>query len=159
MDVVAVAAVGENLAIGLDGELPWEHIPEDKRQYRQCVEGHPVILGRRTFESMRDALPGRRQIVVSQSRDAYPEPSVHVVDGVDAALELAEAQDSHTVYVLGGAAIYALFFPVFDRMVLSRIPGTYEADVYFPAWDAETWSVVSTTEYDAFTLEIWERTD
>lgn len=97
--------------------------------------------------------------MVSRSVDAYPEPSAHVVDGVDATLELAETRDAHTVYVIGGAASYALFFSVLDRMVLSRIPGTYEADVYFPAWDSETWSSVSTTEYDAFILEIWERID
>ena len=89
MQLVSVAALAENRVIGNDGGVPWPDLPEDVRQYRARVAGSPVILGRRTFESMRGDLPGRRQIVVSRSVDAVDEPTAVVADGVDAAIELA----------------------------------------------------------------------
>jgi dihydrofolate reductase len=158
MELVAVAAVAENGVVGADGELPWEHVEADVRQYRERVAGHPVVLGRRTFESMRDDLPGRAQVVVSRSDPSYPEASAHVVDGVEAALAVLEALDGETAYVLGGGAIYELFLPVCDRLVLSRIPGEYEGDARFPAFD-DAWTLVEESPMPGFTLEEWTRTD
>jgi len=89
VQLVSVAALAENRVIGNDGGVPWPDLPEDVRQYRARVAGSPVVLGRRTFESMRGNLPGRRQIVVSRSVDAVDEPTAVVADGVDAAIELA----------------------------------------------------------------------
>ena len=89
MQLVSVAALAENRVIGNDGGVPWPDLPEDVRQYRARVAGSPVVLGRRTFESMRGNLPGRRQIVVSRSVDAVAEPTAVVADGVDAAIELS----------------------------------------------------------------------
>ncbi|MFC7188024.1 dihydrofolate reductase [Halorubrum yunnanense] len=89
MQLVSVAALAENRVIGNDGGVPWPDLPEDVRQYRERVAGSPVVLGRRTFDSMPDDLPGRRQIVVSRSVDSVDEPTAVVADGVDAAVELA----------------------------------------------------------------------
>lgn len=89
MQLVSVAALAENRVIGNDGGVPWPALPEDVRQYRERVAGSPVILGRRTFESMRGDLPGRRQIVVSRSLDAIDAPTAVVADGADAAIDLA----------------------------------------------------------------------
>jgi dihydrofolate reductase len=89
VQLVSVAALAEDRVIGNDGGVPWPHLPEDVRQYRARVAGSPVILGRRTFESMRGNLPGRRQIVVSRSVDAVDEPTAVVADGVDAAIAIA----------------------------------------------------------------------
>jgi dihydrofolate reductase len=158
MELVAVAAVAENGVIGRDGELPWEHVEADVRQYRERVAGHPVVLGRRTFESMRDDLPGRVQVVVSRSDPTYPEASARVVDGVDAALDALAALGDETAYVLGGGGIYELFLSECDRLVLSRIPGEYEGDAWFPDLD-ESWSLVAETPMAGFTLEEWTRTD
>ncbi|MDZ5812546.1 dihydrofolate reductase [Halorubrum sp. AD140] len=162
MQLVSVAAVAENRAIGSDGEVPWPHIEADVRQYRERVAGSPVILGRRTFDSMRDDLPGARQIVVSRSADAVDVPTAVVADGVDSALdraaELVGDDDSDDpVYVLGGGAIYELFQPRLDRMVLSHVDGAYEGDTFYPAWDADEWTVAEETAYDRFTLREWVR--
>lgn len=157
MELVAVAAIADNLAIGLHGELPWKSIPEDKRQYRGRIADAPVILGRRTFESMRDDLPGRMQIVLSNESPTYNEASVRVVEDVESAIEVAERTGADVAYVIGGASIYELFLPHIDRMVLSRVPGEYEADTFFPAWDEADWRLVSTEEHDRFTIEHWER--
>lgn len=157
MKLITVAAVAENGVIGRDGELPWPSIPADKRQYRNRIADWPVILGRPTFESMRDDLPGRAQIVLSRSASDYDIESAHVASGVDEAVEIAESLGSEGAYVIGGATIYELFQPVVDRMVLSRVPGEYEGDAYFPDWDADDWTLVERTEYEDFTLEEWER--
>jgi len=164
VQLVSVAALAENRAIGRDGEVPWPHIETDVRQYRERVAGSPVILGRRTFDSMRDDLPGSRQIVVSRSVDAVDVPTAVVADGVGSAIRRAEEiadRDGNSggdpVYVLGGGTIYELFQPHLDRMVLSHVIGSYEGDTFYPAWDSEEWGVADETEFDRFTLREWVR--
>ena len=157
MELITVAAVAANGVIGKDGELPWPSIPADRRQYRTRVAEWPVILGRRTFESMREDLPGTAQVVLSRSDPEYDLESVHPASGVDEAVDVAASLDADRAYVLGGAAIYELFQPVVDRMLLSRIPEAYDGDAYFPEWDGENWTLADSTEYDRFTLEEWAR--
>lgn len=158
MELVSVAALSENGVIGRDGELPWPSVPADKRQYRARIATDPVIFGRITFESMRENLPGSAQIVMSRSmdNDAVSLEDAYIVSSVEAAIETA-AERSETAYVIGGGAVYELFQPHVDRMVLSRIPGTYEGDTYFPSWDDAEWTLVSETPDDGFTLETWVR--
>ncbi len=157
MELVSVAALADNRVIGDDGELPWPSIPADKEQYRDRIADDPVILGRVTFESMRDDLPGSAQIVLSRSERAFEEATAHHASGVDDAIAIAEDLDASQAYIIGGAGIYGLFQPHVDRMVLSRVPGEYEGDAYYPEWDDEQWTRESTTEYDRFRLEEWVR--
>jgi dihydrofolate reductase len=157
MEIVSVAAVSENGVIGREGELPWPSIPADKQQYRARTADHPVVLGRKTFDSMRDDLPGSAQIVVSRTEQTFDVPTAHYVGGVDEAVAAAEELGADTLYVLGGGAIYELFQPHVDRMVLSRVHGQYEGDSHYPDWDGDEWDLVSTEEYDRFTLEEWVR--
>jgi dihydrofolate reductase len=157
MELVSVAAVAENGVIGRDGEIPWPSIPEDRRQYRARIADAPVILGRVTFDSMRDDLPGTAQIVLSQSESEYDIESAYHASGVDDAVAVAESLGADRAYVIGGGAIYDLFQPAIDRMVLSRIPGEYDGDAYFPEWDPDEWNLVDRVEYDDFTLEEWVR--
>ncbi|UWG47860.1 Dihydrofolate reductase [Halanaeroarchaeum sp. HSR-CO] len=157
MELIAVAAVAANGVIGKDGEIPWESIPEDKRQYRGRIEDWPVILGRRTFDSMREDLPGSVQIVLSRSESNFDVESARHAPGVEEAIALLDRLDTDRAYVIGGGGIYALFQPVVDRMVLSRIPGEYEGDAYFPEWDGADWELVERTTYDDFVLEEWYR--
>jgi dihydrofolate reductase len=157
MELVSVAAVADNLVIGADGDLPWESIPEDREQYRSRIADDPVILGRRTFESMRDDPPGRVQIVLSRSERDYDEETAYHAEGVDEALDLAEQLGDDVAYVIGGAAVYELFLPHYDRMVLSRVPSEYEGDSFYPEWDKSEWELVEETPYDRFTLQVWER--
>lgn len=159
MELASVAAVAENGAIGRDGELPWEHIEADVEQYRARVAGHPVVLGRRTFESMLDDLPGAAQVVLSRSEREFDVPTAHHAAAVEEAVAVLEDLDADVGYVLGGAAIYHLFQPHLDRMYLSRVPGSYEADSFYPAFDESEWRLVSETEYEGFTLEEWVRRD
>ena len=161
MRLVSVAALAENRVIGNEGEVPWPHIEADVRQYRERVAGSPVILGRRTFDSMRDDLPGSRQIVVSRSVDAVDVPTARVANGDEAAIELAREAATErgvdTVYVLGGGGIYDLFQPHLDGMILSHVDGVYDGDTYYPEWDPAEWEVAAETAYDRFTLREWVR--
>jgi dihydrofolate reductase len=156
MELVAVAAVAENGVIGADGDIPWESIPADKTQYRERIAGHPVILGRRTFE-MYEELPGSAQVVLSRSDREYSAASARPASGGDAAIAVAESLGADRAYVIGGAGIYDLFQPVVDRMVLSRVPGEYDGDAYFPEWDPKQWRLVDSTDHERFTLEAWVR--
>jgi dihydrofolate reductase len=157
MELVTVAAVAENGVIGRNGELPWPNIPADRRQYRDRIADRPVILGRRTFDSMRDDRPGTAQIVLSRSAAEYDVDSAHHAGGIDDAIATVESLGSDRASVIGGAGIYDLFQPVVDRMVLSRIPGAYDGDAYFPEWNGSEWTVVDRTSYDGVTLEEWVR--
>ncbi|MDR5671745.1 Dihydrofolate reductase [Halalkaliarchaeum sp. AArc-CO] len=157
MELVTVAAVAENGVIGNDGELPWPSVPADKRQYRDRIADATVILGRVTFESMVDDLPGTAQVVLSRSQREFDVETAHHASDVDDAIAVAESLGGDRAYVIGGAVIYDLFQPVVDRMVLSRIPGEYDGDAYFPEWDADEWELVDRVEYDDFTLEEWVR--
>lgn len=157
IELISVAAVAEDGAIGLDGELPWPSIPADKRQYRARVADSPVVLGRRTFESMLDDLPGSAQIVLSRTERDHEIETAHHAGSVEEAVEVANSLGPDAVYVLGGGGIYELFQPHLDRMVLSRVSGEYDADSYYPEFDADEWELERETEYDGFTLEEWRR--
>lgn len=159
MDLVSVAALTEDRVIGKGSELPWPSIPEDKRQYRNRIADSPVILGRLTFESMLEDLPGRVQLVMSRSEREHDVDTAIHVESVEEALAQAEELDAEAAYVIGGGAIYELFQPSLDRMVLSRVHGEYEGDTYYPEWDEREWELVEETPYDRFTLEEWERRD
>jgi len=157
MELVSVAAVAENGVIGRNGELPWDSIPADRTQYRERVDDSPVVLGRKTFESMREDLPGSHQVVLSRSERDYDVDTAHHAGSVEAAIDVAESLGAETLYVLGGAAIYELFQPHLDRMILSRVPGEYAGEHRYPEWEADEWECVSTSAEPGFTLEEWVR--
>jgi len=156
MELVSVAALSDNRAIGRGDDIPWESIPEDKQQYRGRIANDPVVLGRRTFEMFGD-LPGRVQIVMSHSEREYDAGTAVHAGSVEEAVDIAAEYGTDRAYVIGGAAIYELFQPHLDRMVLSRVPGEYEGDAFYPEWDESEWSLVEETEYDRFTLQEWVR--
>lgn len=157
MELVSVAALAENRVIGDNGEVPWD-IPADREQYRLRIADAPVILGRVTFELMRDDLPGLIQVVMSRSDHEYDTPTAFHASSVSEAVDIAKDHDSDSAYVIGGAGIFRLFQPHLDRMILSRIPGNYKGDAYYPEWERDNWSLVKTTDYEEFSLEEWVRT-
>lgn len=144
LTVALVAAVAENRVIGADGEMPW-HYPADLRHFKQTTTGHPVVMGRRTYESIAarlgGPLPGRTNVVLSSRERDYDE-AVRVVHSVAAALSAARdalATLPGTVYVIGGASVYEQFLPLADRLIITEIPEAPEGDTHFPAWDPDRW--------------------
>lgn len=158
MELVAVVAISDNNVIGNQGELPWPSVPSDKQQYRELVADETVILGRRTFESMRDDLPGKRQLVLSRQDElTYPELSATVVHSTDSARSYLESIPESRAFVLGGGAIYQAFFEDLDILHVSRIPGRYSGTVTFPAIDPDDWRRTESRDMGTFVLERWER--
>jgi len=134
-----VAAIARNRVIGIGGRLPW-HLPEDLRRFKRLTLGAPVIMGRRTHESIGRPLPGRRNIVVTRQAAARW-AGCTVVPSLPAALALAA--DASEAFVIGGAELYAEALPHASRLYLTLIDATYDGDTWFPAFEAVAWREVS----------------
>lgn len=129
--VFLIAAVARNRVIGAQGGMPW-HLPGDLRHFKSTTLGHPVIMGRRTWDSLGKPLPGRENIVVTRRRDAQF-PGARIAGSLQEALALSAGHDK--AFVIGGAEIYALALPLADGLVLTEIDRDYDGDTLFPEWD------------------------
>ncbi len=141
MRIHLIVAVAKNGVIGCDGELPWR-LPADLAYFKRMTSGHCVIMGRKTYQSIGRPLPKRTNIVVSRDPD-FEATGCQVVTGVASALRLAESLEEQDVFVIGGAAIYALALPHADSVHLTRVEAEVKGDVYFPELDEGEWEVVS----------------
>jgi dihydrofolate reductase len=131
-----IAAVARQRVIGRGNSLPW-HLPEDLRHFRAVTTGHPVIMGRRTWESLPARfrpLPGRRNIVVTR-QPAWRAEGAEVVASPDAALALLGSVPQ--AFVIGGAELYAAMLPLADELLLTEIDRDFDGDAFFPPWDHE----------------------
>lgn len=139
MRISLVVAASANNVIGRDGELPWR-ISEDLRHFKRVTMGHPIIMGRRTFESIGRALPGRTNIVLTTRSDYAAEGCV-VVNSPAAALHAAGSAEE--VMVIGGGEIYELFMPMAMRIHLTRVEAEIDGDAFFPSLLPEEWRLAS----------------
>jgi dihydrofolate reductase len=139
--VVAVAANG---VIGRGGQLPWR-LPDDLKHFKAVTMGRPVIMGRRTFESIGRALPGRRNIVVSETLKGPPAEGVEVVRSVD---EAERAVGEGRAFVIGGGVLYAAAMARADVMHVTEIDEAVEGDAFFPAWDRSRWRLVDEVRHE-----------
>jgi dihydrofolate reductase len=137
--LAVVVATDERGGIGLDGRLPW-HLPDDLRRFKTLTLGKPVIMGRRTYDSIGRPLPGRHNIVVSR-QPGLTITGCTVVDSLEAAL--AAAGEAEEACVIGGADIYRLALPLAEVVHLTRVHATVGADTFFPALDAAAWEEVA----------------
>lgn len=142
--LTAVVAVAENNVIGRDGGLPW-HLPDDLKHFKAMTLGRPVLMGRRTFESIGKALPGRRNIVLT--RHPLDIAGIETVDSLDAALRLVA--DAPEVAVIGGARLWRDTLPQIDRIHLTRVHAAVEGDTWFPELDAKQWRETGRTTQPA----------
>ena len=143
-EIVLVVARAANGVIGRDGTLPW-HIPADLKHFKAVTLGSPMIMGRKTFESLPGLLPGRRHIVLTRDR-AWTAAGTEVVHEVEEALALAEAE---RVSVIGGAEIFRLFEPLGTAVELTEVHGDIEGDTYLPPFDPSAWGEVSREDHPA----------
>jgi dihydrofolate reductase len=161
MRVVLVAAVAANGVIGADGETPW-HLPEDLAHFRRTTVGHPVVLGRRTYESVRrqldGPLPDRTNVVLTSRPDRLPDDVVGVAS-VEAALAAAAETGADTAYVAGGGSVYEQFLPHADGMVLTELDRAVAGDTRFPTVDRTRWREVDRDAHDAFDVVTYARVD
>jgi dihydrofolate reductase len=140
--VSLVAAVARNGVIGRDGSVPWR-LPEDMQRFRALTMGHPVVMGRKTWESLPDRfrpLPGRDNVVVTRNPD-WAAQGADRVGSVEEALRLLEPESE--VFVIGGGDIYAAALPLADALVLTEIDAEIDGDTTFPEWDRAAFEEVS----------------
>ena len=136
--VTLVAAIAENGVIGNGNRMPW-HLPADLRRFKALTLGKPLLMGRRTFESIGKPLPGRRNLVLTRTGD-FAASGIEVVHGIDAALDACA--DSPELMVIGGAEIYRLCLPLARRMHITRVHAPVVGDTRFPNCDWNEWRKV-----------------
>ncbi len=136
--IVLVVARADNGVIGRDGTLPW-HIPADLQHFKQVTMGTPMIMGRKTFDSLPKLLPGRRHIVLTRDRE-WRALGAEVAHDVEEALALA---DAGRVSVIGGAEIFRLFAPVATEVELTEVHAAVAGETMMPAFDPQVWEEVS----------------
>ena len=138
-----IVAVAENGVIGDKNTLLW-HISEDLRNFKRITSGHPVIMGRKTFESLGRPLPNRTNVVISRTTKHIE--GCTVVDSLEAAIAMFSKEEE--VFIIGGAQIYALALDIADKFYLTRVGRAYEGDTSFPEWDATKWELQSKESFE-----------
>ena len=128
MIISIIAAMAENRVIGRKNEMPWD-IPSELRLFKERTMGHPVIMGRKTFESIGHPLPGRTNIIISGQKDYAPEGCI-VVNSLQAAITACEGADE--VFICGGAAVFRAAMPLADRIYLTIVEEEFDGDSFFP---------------------------
>lgn len=151
--------MGRNRGIGLRGGLPW-HLPGDLQHFKRATLGKPVVMGRKTWESVGRPLPGRQNIVVTRNPD-FTAPGAQVAASLEEAVALANPGE---VMIVGGGELYREALPVATRLLLTRVDASPEADTFFPAWDVAEWELAHSKAHPAdarneyaWVVEDWQR--
>jgi dihydrofolate reductase len=136
MKISLIVAMSSNRAIGLDGQMPW-HLSADLKRFKQITMGHPIIMGRLTFEAIARPLPGRTNIIVSRNSAYRPEGCV-VADSVEAAISHG-CRLADEVFVIGGSTLYEATLPIADTLYITQINQDFDGDTYFPELIRDNW--------------------
>lgn len=140
MRVSLIAAVARNGVIGRAGKLPWR-LPDDLKHFKRVTLGHPIVMGRKTWESLPGPLPRRPHIVVTRQK-SYEASGTEVVHDLDEALALAARHDPDEVFVIGGGELYRAALPRADRLLITHVEADIEGDAFFPEVDWSAWRPV-----------------
>jgi len=137
-----VVATDANRGIGIDNKLPWR-LPEDMAHFKRTTMGHPVIMGRKTFDSIGKPLPNRRNIVITRN-PGWKHEGVEAVTSISTAIELV---GDTPACIIGGAQIYAETLPFANRLIITEIGKTFDCDAFFPTIDPKQWKEVAREKY------------
>ncbi|MFW6282000.1 MAG: dihydrofolate reductase [bacterium] len=139
MSLSIIVAMDKNRVIGCKNKIPW-YLPADLQYFKQTTMGSPVIMGRKTFESIGFPLPGRRNIIMTRDEN-YSAKGCEIVHSLQDVLKIFAGQEKET-FIIGGAEIYRLFLPFADRLYLTIIDYEFSGDTYFPEIDFENWDSI-----------------
>ena len=135
--ITLVVAMGMNREIGVDNQLPW-HLPKDLKHFKEITSGHPIIMGRKTYESIGKPLPNRTNIVVSRKNDWFEE-GILIVGSLKEAIKFAKKLDEK-IFIIGGGNIFEQTMDIADKLEVTEIKTTIEADTFFPKIDPKIWT-------------------
>ncbi|MDR4888608.1 dihydrofolate reductase [Fredinandcohnia sp. QZ13] len=133
-------AMDKNQLIGKDNDLPWR-LPADLAYFKRVTMGHPIIMGRKTYDSIGRPLPGRENIIVTRDT-SYKAEGCKVIHSIDEIVKMSEETEQE-LFVIGGAEIFKEILPYSDRLYITEIDEEFEGDTYFPAFDKAEWQVIS----------------
>lgn len=160
MTITLIAAAAENNALGKDNRMIW-HLPDDFKRFKQLTTGHHIIMGRKTLESMNGPLPNRTNVVITRQADYVYEGCV-IVHSLDEAL--AACPQNEEVFIIGGGEIYNQSINKADKIELTRVHTTMEADAFFPEINENEWTLTESVYHDKdekhkldFVFETWVR--
>ncbi|WP_299683177.1 dihydrofolate reductase [uncultured Tenacibaculum sp.] len=144
--ITIIAAIGQNNELGKDNDLIW-HLPADLKRFKKVTSGHHILMGRNTFESIGKPLPNRTSVIITRNNDYFKDGCL-IADSIEKAIELTEGKDA---FIIGGAQIYeqTLQKKLADRLDITIVHKTFEADVYFPEIDTSIWKEVSREDFKA----------
>ena len=142
-EIILIAAACENNVLGKDNQLIW-HISEDLKRFKRLTEGHSIIMGRKTFESMPRALPKRKNIILTRNEN-YEAENAFIAHTIKEALDLTG--DDPTPFIIGGGEIYSLFLSFADSIELTRVHKNFEGDAFFPEIKNTEWKLVATEKH------------
>jgi dihydrofolate reductase len=162
MTISLVVAASENNAIGKDNQLIW-HLPNDLKFFKNTTWGFPVIMGRKSFESVNKPLPGRTNIVITTNPDWKAE-TVIVVNNLKDAIQKAAETNSKQIFIIGGGEIYKQSMDIADSIYITRVHADLEGDTFFPLIDESKWKLTSNQDFEAdekhaysYSFQIWEK--
>lgn len=174
MTISMIVAMSENRVIGADGDLPW-HLPADLKYFKATTLGKPIIMGRKTFDSIGRPLPGRKNIVITRNGD-WRHDGVEVAATIEGAIALAsavgetddadhtdEAGEAGEIMITGGAQVYTQAMGLVDRMYITEVAAVVKGDTYFPEFNTDDWAEVSreshaaTENQPAYAFVVYER--
>ncbi len=137
--ITIIAAAGQNNELGKDNDLVW-HLPDDFKRFKKLTTGHHIIMGRKTFETFPKPLPNRIHIVITRNKDYQPDGAI-VVHSMKEALQISEKDEQP--FIIGGGEIYKIGIEVADKIELTRVNNTFEADTFFPEIPIEEWKLIA----------------
>ena len=137
--ITIIAAAGSNNELGKDNDLVW-HLPKDFKRFKKLTTGHHIIMGRKTFQSFPKPLPNRVHIVITRNTNYHPEGAI-IVHSMTEALELSKDDDQ--AFIIGGGEIYKLGMKIADKIELTRVNSSFEADTFFPEIASDDWKLIS----------------
>jgi len=145
----AIVAMAENRVIGKDNTLIW-HLPADLKHFKATTMGKPLIMGRKSFESLPGMLPGRPHIVISRSQIlAHESENFYGVQSITDAIDLASTINQDEIFITGGGEIYKQTLDMLDKLYLTIVHKDYEGDTYFPKINWDNWDITDTVEHEA----------
>ena len=146
--IILIAAVAQNNVIGKRGVTPW-HIPEELALFKELTMGHTLLVGKNTYESIGHALPGRAMVILSTTLSSQAANGSIVCRSIPEALE--RTKNESTLFVIGGAQVYAQMMPLADELAISHLDQAYEGDAAFPPIDQHIWKITETRTFPLFT--------
>ena len=143
-----IVAHDDKLGIGKKGKIPW-HISEDFKHFKKITLNHPIIMGRKTFESIGKPLPNRPNIIITNHQYSVPERNIFITHSIKEAIKLAKTKDNQEIFIIGGGEIYKQALLLADKLYITHVKGNFNCDTFFPKYSSQFNKIISKKNYQS----------